>query len=317
MKYLFIAPIYNLEISEYLGRGAHVVEDFFVSNDPVLAKELLTERFIGSVGTLESEHLLKSPAFAFSSGDWPFPKDSEHSLLVLGNYLRILQMLFMALWVVKDNSANTELGFIEVDCRAPLSVISSNARAIMLTNCRGETGACQVSRSEFETARGYLGRLEGEQLNPFSLEEDEVLGRRSAVDRISRAWYFLQAARASTSIPERITYYCVCLETLVSTDTAGLSHKVAERVAWLVGKSKDDRMELYRILKRAYSLRSQTVHGSSASFTGRELPELSEKCDDILRRIYEAIFRGAEVSSVLLGSNQDIDEYFLERVLAG
>jgi hypothetical protein len=235
---------------------------------------------------------------------------------VLNAHLEILQLFFTMLWVVLDNSANTGLAFIEVGPDAAVSLVSSVKRSVLFTTSRGHEVATRITKNHLETARSHLKFYEARDLDRFRMSDEELVPDASA-DRISRSLYFLQGARASNFIPEKVTFYCICMETLVSTDTTELSHKVAERVAWLVASDPEERKAIYRTIKKAYALRSQTVHGSSTRFLREENSEVSEGVDSILRKMYQALFTDAKLAAVLRADNQAIDEFFLSRVLGG
>ena len=57
--------------------------------------------------------------------------------------------------------------------------------------------------------------------------------------------------------------YVTVMEALVSTTTVELSHQVSERIALLLGRDINSRVEIYWEMEKAYGYRSKAAHGKS------------------------------------------------------
>jgi hypothetical protein len=138
----------------------------------------------------------------------------------------------------------------------------------------------------------------------------------STDSRTARVSYFLDSARGDRDVAARIAAYCMCFETLFSTDTAGVSHRVAERTALFVGATGTERRAIYQDMKALYAIRSKLVHGSHIKGTAlQSAPELSIRGDDYLRRCIRAILGDQTLLELFSGTNTDaIDHYFIERL---
>jgi hypothetical protein len=97
--------------------------------------------------------------------------------------------------------------------------------------------------------------------------------------------YFVVGARRSSIFPMKIVNYCTALECLFTIGTQEINHKIAERVAVMLGTSSKDKKELYNVVKKAYSIRSKIVHGQYLKGSDDELASISKELDNILRQL--------------------------------
>ena len=67
-------------------------------------------------------------------------------------------------------------------------------------------------------------------------------------------------------------------------ETSLLSYKMSLRGAWLVGDSFDERKEVFRILRKAYKIRSLVAHGRSDGYLHPDDLGMSYRVEDILRQ---------------------------------
>ena len=106
--------------------------------------------------------------------------------------------------------------------------------------------------------------------------------------RAGRSIYFLQGARQAAALSVKVANYCTSFEALLSTDTTELSHRLSERLAWLLANSASERLSIFRTVKGAYGIRSRAVHGAhlSKQKIRDELIVASTNCDDLLRRLW-------------------------------
>jgi hypothetical protein len=112
-KVLFIANLENLKISSPLGRGEKIGENFFITNDHDLVTGLITPIFSKLAGEIEAYHLRISDAVVyFIEEHQPFSDDRE-AISFLNANLSHVQLFLQYLWLVKDNSVNVEIGYLE------------------------------------------------------------------------------------------------------------------------------------------------------------------------------------------------------------
>jgi hypothetical protein len=93
--------------------------------------------------------------------------------------------------------------------------------------------------------------------------------------------------RSDSQLVDTIT----AAEALLGTGTSELTFKLAFRVAGLLGRTAEERLQIFDAMKRFYDVRSKTVHG--ASLRGWRLQVLAEVDDarQLVRRLLLAFVR--------------------------
>lgn len=88
------------------------------------------------------------------------------------------------------------------------------------------------------------------------------------VNRISTALSYFWSALIANEPNQLFTDLSILLECLLSTDTQELAHKISERAAIILGKNSEDRLAIYKDIKKIYSQRSKIVHGEGVPAKG-------------------------------------------------
>ena len=138
--------------------------------------------------------------------------------------------------------------------------------------------------------------------------------RRRLADWLGR-YTFFKGPEQCTILPHKIANYCSCLETLVSTAGSEISHQVAERIAVLLDADGLDPRCVYRNVKSAYATRSKLVHGSELRSSASAYHTQTSNCDDYIRRLIRTIRTDSDVASAVGSRPQELNEYFLSRIL--
>jgi hypothetical protein len=81
--------------------------------------------------------------------------------------------------------------------------------------------------------------------------------------RIWTALYWYGEAMSEKEFNSLIIKYATCLEALFNSREGGISEQISEFTAHVIGKNKEERMEIYSTVKKLYSLRSNAVHGGA------------------------------------------------------
>ena len=315
MKYAVVIALRNIEISENLGRGDSLVGSLRISNDRATLEKVLNQPFREAIGGLEAEHLATTGAFLYAVEDTS--KDllkSDLRFSMLRMHLLNAQALSVALWLLRDNAAHTELGYIEYPAGGTASLYSSNLRGSLFTRSDLTLSVERFSRAELRLCREYFRKFAIEDLES-SPNKIEQRGHR-----LERSLLFLQAARAAARLSMKIAHYCTSFECLVSTDSTELSHKVAERLAILLrGTFPSD--EVFATAKKAYSVRSKVVHGDIVNTKEAELVGLVSRCDQYLRTIMRGWIDNEEASGKLFpasdGPKESVEQYFTSLLCKG
>lgn len=114
-------------------------------------------------------------------------------------------------------------------------------------------------------------------------------------------------------------------EALLSTDATEITHKISERVAFMLESTEDARLALYKRMKRLYKTRSLLVHGAIENKKGLityDRLRLDAKMTivpdqdyfdifDLCTRLLRAILQNAELLALLERRNSALNDYYL------
>ncbi|MCI0530984.1 MAG: hypothetical protein L0Y74_03425 [candidate division Zixibacteria bacterium] len=316
-----------MSISNNLGNGDKIIPSLRISNDRTIAKDVLdsagTLRQL--IGEIEYHDLLKEGAFVYGSTEVE-ENTAVNNVTVVNNYLMIVQGFINELWLVKDNSVDTERGFawfIDKNSSLPQVHASSNFRKIAFSRADGKTSTTNFTREEIRSVR-HLGRTifsldsEGIPLEKWDVLKPHPSKPKSIADwnRFERVRIALQQTRSESDLPLKILGYCICFETLLSTDAFEIAHKIAERRACLLGDTTEKRLRIYNTIKQAYDVRSRTVHGAVTKKQPQDLISISEACDDLLRKLLTKIIEDFDFGSRFRLENKEFEKWLLELTLS-
>ena len=317
-QYSFLTSLINLKIDQPIGSNWTIAGDLKISNTQSMAKRLVTESIREHIGTLEVNHILSGRPFVYSVSEYPVEDTSEQKQLeVLLSRLAHTQMFVNMLWLVKDNSVNFELGFLQFPYirEGQLARVSSNSLSARFSDATGSYDESTFSEAELNQAIELYKAFFGWTHDVYTVPEypPVSLGKQ---DRLSRALYFVQAARAGSYLPEKVSYFCTSFESLVSTSASELAHQVAERVAVLIGNNSIEALEIYRNLKRAYDTRSKLVHGGKLTRQYDRYREDSTNCDSYLRRLFRVLISDSDLREAIEQEEEEVNEIFLNRLFS-
>jgi hypothetical protein len=314
-KTLFITNVEHLKISVNLGRGEKLTDRIFITNDRPFIENLLTPFFHTVAGDLEAHFLKNAGAVAYSIEEsQPLPNDEAANAFLLER-LGDVRIFMQMLWLVKDNSVNVDLAYLEHPYKSSKTTranLTRNSFSRVFSTAHGEVLTTEFSREELRRAR-HIRRD-----SKWTLEMRPQVAAEERFTRFDRALYFLQAARVSSDLGVKIANYCICFETLFSTDSQELSHKLGERIACFLEKDLSGRITIFQTIKKAYAIRSRVVHGGKGSSKlAEQLKEVSVSCNNIVRRLLLRILEEPSLEKYfrLPASDKEVEEYFISLVL--
>ncbi|MBD8015054.1 HEPN domain-containing protein [Planococcus wigleyi] len=318
MKYIFIAPVHFMEINSTLSKGIQLKDNIRISNNKDFIENLFdtTEiyEWIGNVGYRE----LKNSTYIYAQGNTAdlIEKHGEewNYLNYCFYFLRESQSFLHDLWHVKDHSSYVRDGFIyvydETDKnpvelqKASLSQVSSNKS--------GEVQKTIFSKEEINLAKELYQNSEA-----YNLSSSRNGGRYPTLNpfgtdlsRIERAEAFVFMARGESVLPLKLINYCTALECLFTSDAAEVSHKMAERASVLFGATKEERINYFKLIKAAYSIRSKLTHGQAVNQKIEKVLETTQSIDELLRKILN------EDHQIFLASQEDFESFFNDLLLS-
>lgn len=162
-----------------------------------------------------------------------------------------VQGLLKNAWLLKDHAIQCESAYLVVFQERGLKDWSTNRIAGQPKFSDGQAeGTVEFSMKEEERWTELNHRVEG------YLHEKDSMGFQFMMDkgfsRFGRALQFINSARHSPNITIKISQYCSALETLFTTDSAELSHKLSERVAFFLAQAGFNRVDVFKTVKAAY-----------------------------------------------------------------
>ena len=317
LKVLFITALFHIRLPGALGRGIRLPFDLILTNDREQIAKLLSTNFELLAGQIETSALRKAHAAIYSVTDHPQESLQKEDQVrsFLNAQLGRVQLFLLALWLVKDNSVNFELGFLEYPHGNPHgSTVTSNFRAVRFSKADGSFDLMEFTDSEARNSRDLFAKLFGADV----VDRDEYRGFLVPEDfnRLSRVFYFVQAARGSSDLGSKIARYVTCFEALFCTDSSEMAHKLAERVAFFLGDNAAERTNIFKSIKAAYSVRSKVVHGDKI---GKKLAEQASDlcgiCDELLRKSLAKILTTRGLPEIFLHPPHELEKYLTGMVL--
>ena len=297
-----------------MGSSYDIAAGVKISNAPGIAKGLVDMSLRQRIGEIEASYILNGSPFLFARSDYPLEDTSpEAQMRLLNARLKIARSFFNVLWLIKDNSVSFDRGFLQYPYKTEPSRISVNNWTAQYNKTDGQCAVTEFSKTELEEAMCMYNSLYG---TPSSSDVSPPLtpGTAGAVNRLSRAFYFLQGARSMADLPHKVTYYCTSFEALVSTHSSELAHQVSERVAVLISEDPSEALEIYRNLKKAYGTRSKLIHGDQLTSAEDQYLTEAKNCDRYLRRLLRAMLTKEGVAKALEQKPKKVDQFFLGKL---
>jgi hypothetical protein len=265
-------PITWLTLDPISPNGIRFEKDIRIGCDLAAAKEL-AEKFLNDAGRIDTFQLANNPAYTFVANQYGQGTMDEPNC---DAYLRIfvvrVQVFLLALWFVKDNSANALKAYLRVDdSQGPHCLAQTYTTWFSSSDCQYRSE--HFSQAQLAEALKFYGELTA--AIPHAPENEPQLSGLVHGSRLARAIYMLEAARNSSDLLVKIAFYCMCLESLFSTDKEGITYRIAERTALFAGTTGQERRLILTDVSKLYGTRSSVVHGDAVRST--QLPSLIER----------------------------------------
>jgi hypothetical protein len=243
--------------------------------------------------------------------------------------LLTVKLLQFTLWVIKDNAAHFQQGWIVAPMPAR-TVVNTNTWASRPSCADGTFEGVRFGAAEMQAARLrtripmlHMGSTPAPSEARAKLGANSVASKATATMltsgslRYQRFQYFIDIARSSVDVAMKIAQYCSGLEALVSTAQTELSHQVSERVAVTLSLPGERRITLFKLVKEAYGFRSKAVHGASFKPNDAErLRKCARQIDEVCRALVVAYFSPESgFRAAIEGNDESIANFFIRRTL--
>lgn len=315
----------NLCSTQYLDLDENFKQFSFYTNSLVKKNQkvldgLLDKTLIKIIGEIAVKEFEK-PFFCSSAEVLDNEDVRERNDCELGD----MQLFLFCLWFIKDNSVNVINNYTYLPSKG--GAFFTN-KTTVYSNCEGCYLDTKFSQEEIEQAFHYHQRVTSISvnlhLNPVGTGPSEFGLIRpgglesilyNTTNKIEKTLIYLQIARSNSFLPLKISFYVAIFEALFTTDKDELSHKISERTALYLKGTKDEKKEVFRIVKSAYDVRSKFLHGQSLTNKNKKLDQLikiSLDVDNLLRRLLKIII--FEDSQLFLSAkfDQHIEDLIFE-----
>ena len=147
------------------------------------------------------------------------------------------------------------------------------------------------------------------------------------VDRLAAALNSFWAGLTTNQYDQAFISLTTSLEALMSTGSSKITHRLAERTAFLLGKSETERGDIYKQVKEIYGIRSDIVHGKVRPKKGKintnslvidakhAIVPISKLCllSELVQRAIQAVIREKPLLEIIQKEkdpDKKLNEYF-------
>lgn len=315
-KFKFISTLRFLSISGNIDNSFTLMPGINLINDKKKIIEILDEEFCLVAGTIETEHFFKADHILFCDFDEKLLSDNHDSNQALFTWLLWVDMLVKDAWLVKDHTMNCEIAYMRMQDGNHIEWTNNNLKSSGSLSTGEKYKEVKFNINELIAWESKCCKLQIYLHQKNSTPFDSFVDKEFS--RIGRSLCFISAARKELHPAIKIAHYCSALESLFSTDSIELSHKLSERVALFLKKYEFDPVKVFDDIKSFYSIRSKVTHGDSIiTNKAKAIPELSQKCDNYLRFILNTLLDDPGLTNIFDGSKTEFENYFKKLVLTG
>jgi Apea-like HEPN len=327
-KLLLFATIGGIEPEGDFDASDQIDKYHFFTNDPNVLTELLEgipQGFQKQIGEHSLKLISNSKASVFLA--MPFENESELNKfleqispdsMVQAFQARLISFINF-LWLVKDSDVYIRnLYFV-----TPKRLKFANSLNYF-TSCRGEAAPVTFNRDEIKQAitllNNYRDTVKKQKLlNPEEVKRTSGLPSSFIANksRVARTLITLQVVRESKDLALKIAHYCSCFEILFLTKTedGGITHLLAERMAFFLASSSQERIAVYEDVREAYRIRCGIFHGKFLTPKRQEkLERISSRCDEFLRETIRRILTSREFADHFADKDEAFDNYFRDLI---
>lgn len=304
----FFTTIKFLELEPFDGEYIELLPGVRIYQKKDIVKKILTEQNTQIIGIIEAQFIEDSEAILYYEfEDLEKTFEGLSNLKILENILQWVDDILKNLWLVKDNAVTCDTAFLIYESKG-ITEASSLRLQYQFTSARGKLDNIKLNKKELVEFEEYHDYVESYFHKKDSGSLKFMLNKNFS--RLSRGLLFVKQAREARNLAYKISNYCSALETVFSTDSAELSHKLSERIAFFL-QNDFNKLSTFKLIKKAYAVRSKLTHGDTLENKQIELlGDLSEEIDNIIRFSFNKILKDGYLLATFDSPNNAIDSYF-------
>jgi hypothetical protein len=312
LEYTIFAKLDGFRINPPYDSKLTILSGFNVFNNLDNIKEAIGAESISFIGSLDYNELLSSKFFICKK----FTNEAEefNTLESLDEFFENLELFSKILWFMKDCSTSIDKCYMSYNLAGQLFVDVLEPNLVYFDSL-GNKENTEFDINEIEFAESIYQNF----ISGISLPENEPpksISQKGALNRVARAFNFVRQSRMNNDLGLKIANFCTAFEALFSTSSSELTYKLATRLAYFIGSDPENRKQIFKLMRDAYSIRSSVVHGDEISKSKFNLiQEIVIKCDEMLRLIISNAYLQKELFDLFNSKNEAIEEYFNDLVL--
>lgn len=312
-KYKFISTLRYLSISEPIEQWVNLLPGIDVTNNKKLISSVVDSEFMEVAGVIEYEHFINADNIIYCEIDETIFKRGENSHEALYVWLVWLEMLLNDLWFLKDNAVICEAAFCKLTDESHSSWTRNNLTNPAYFSSGISSQNIDITIEELKRWDEKSHQIQSYLCNCKSTLKDSFTNTHFS--RIGRSMRFIKAATRERHPAVKLAHYCSAYESLFSTDSTELTHKLSERVAFFLKDFGFDPVEVFDDLKSFYGIRSKVTHGDSLKSNKEQLLSgMSQKCDNYLRIILNIILSDNALTKLFDGPKEPFEQFFKKKL---
>lgn len=281
----------------------------------VKIRKILSKEFKSNSGLIEFNHFYEANHVIYAEFSNELFESHRGSHEALMAWLLWIDMLVYSSWLIKDNCILCEIAYCNKTDKKNLSHWTNNSLMSLHTLADGNRFVdTDFSHDELVKWEEVNNRLQSYLYGNNSTIFVSFLD--SKYSRYGRAYNFVKAAKREFNPAMKIAHYCSALESLFSTDSSELSHKLSERIAIFLRDYGYDPIATFDDIKSFYNVRSKVTHGDSLKSSKVEfIPQMSVKLDNYLRTVMNIILDSNDLMEIFNGDKNEFENFFKKKIL--
>jgi len=272
------------------------------------------------------------------------------SILPMLQYLSdYFQSFLFCLWLVKDNGITMNQAYCYSKIKNSKDVFTAHSRQQLTTKADGSSGLTEFTKNEILQAVHYFNTYFQDSSLPErqsyswndsnNIDDAQVPGSLSLntitdstvnisvtpayqadmyaqITRFERARSFINAARTQSDLFMKITYYCSFLEVLFSGNNSEVNYRIRERCSIIIGKTFQERKEIFNTMSAIYNVRSAFIHG--AKLDGKKMKaeiieSHSKYMDELCRKVFFELLENHK-ALFEFKTDEELNMYFIDLI---
>ena len=295
VKLRFIQPTRGLKVQENLGGGISFSPQFYLTNDRTRIAKLIDPGITVGMGLHFTDDTLRSEAVFYLEDDVS-QADYDRGLFGVDEFVHYCMEFLLSVWTVKDHAIDLLPAILKISPPGKNPTHQVHSFGQLNFNASGKSDPIEFSLEEIRIACKYnqdwvqkLTRQSGPKTISAAPSQAQT-NFQSGSSRLFRFLCLLDRARTIPDLGVKIGLLCGGMESIFSSGSSEITHRVGERVAFFLEADGEKRKQVYDRVTEAYGIRSAVLHGDQI---GKEkLPKLSDVCvqtEEILRQSFRKI----------------------------